>query len=280
MPKISTIPLKRLAIIGLLVILAPASVCLLAGQAAPLSTPKQWIAKPGSGEDGPEQPNPQKSYTPPPAISASREPTAPACDEACQQGRENLAIQRKLEWFTGVLAAVGVLQGVLLFFTWRTIARQTEAAARSTAAFINKERSKLFIREEMTSKLGATFYAVNLGQSPARVTYGFADWECRSKVEELPPVPDYMRGDPEWCFKQDEWVLPKKETLISSASVDFLSDSVMSGKDKAWLYGVVRYSDTVSEEEHELRFCFNVCIRQDGSTYLFPGGPVAYRLEK
>jgi hypothetical protein len=95
-----------------------------------------------------------------------------------------------------------------------------------------------------------------------------------------------MRGDPEWCFKQDEWVLPKSETSISSANADFINDSpefldaVISGRDKLWFYGVVRYSDSVSEEEHEVRFCFNVCIRQDGSTYLFTGGPEAYRGEK
>jgi hypothetical protein len=97
-----------------------------------------------------------------------------------------------------------------------------------------------------------------------------------------------MRGDPEWCFKQDEWVLPKRETRVSTAEADFIDPidapdlfkSVMSREDKVWLYGVVRYSDIVSEEEHEVRFCFEINIRGDGSTYLFPGGPETYRGEK
>ena len=51
-----------------------------------------------------------------------------------------------LDWgpwvFNLFLVLVGVLQVVLLKRTWKTIERQTAAAARSTEAFINKERSR------------------------------------------------------------------------------------------------------------------------------------------
>jgi hypothetical protein len=46
----------------------------------------------------------------PAAPPSAQQPTALTCDEACQQGRENLAIQRKLELFTGGLVVVGLLQ--------------------------------------------------------------------------------------------------------------------------------------------------------------------------
>ncbi len=110
--------LKRLAILGLFGTLA--TVSLLKGQTAPLSTPKQGIAKPGSSQNGSAQPNPQDSkQAAPNAMTSSQQPTTPTCDEGCQQGRQNLAIQGKLEWFTGVLAIVGVLQvGTMIWQAW------------------------------------------------------------------------------------------------------------------------------------------------------------------
>lgn len=103
--------LKRLAIVGVLLTLASASFCLLAGQTAPLSSQKEGITKADGGraeKNIPKPPIPTKST---PSLTASGvEIEAAPCDEACQQGRRNLEIQGKLEWFTGVLAVVGVLQ--------------------------------------------------------------------------------------------------------------------------------------------------------------------------
>jgi hypothetical protein len=101
--------LKRLAIVGLLGALT--TICLLKSQAAPLGPPKEGIAKPSGSQNGKDKTHPQDSSEPAPnPVIISPQPTAPTCDEACQQGRQNLAIQGKLEWFTGVLAIVGVLQ--------------------------------------------------------------------------------------------------------------------------------------------------------------------------
>jgi hypothetical protein len=79
-----------------------ATVSLLADQTVPLVTPKQETQQ----------------------TTTTGQPPEPPCDEACQQGRQNLDIQQKLELFTGVLALIGALQGILLYLTWRTIARQ------------------------------------------------------------------------------------------------------------------------------------------------------------
>jgi hypothetical protein len=105
--------LKCLAIVGLSGILA--AISLLPAQTAPLSSPKQGVAKPSSSQNGSNQAQTQdsKEGTPNLVVSA-QQPATPTCDEACQQGRQNLVIQRKLEWFTGVLAIVGVLQMVLI----------------------------------------------------------------------------------------------------------------------------------------------------------------------
>jgi hypothetical protein len=110
--------LKRLAILGLFGALT--AVGLLAGQTAPLGTPKQGITKSNSGQDGKAQTDPQGgNQTPPNAVPGPTNPPAPTCDETCQQGRRNLEIQGKLEWFTGVLAIVGVLQvGTMVWQAW------------------------------------------------------------------------------------------------------------------------------------------------------------------
>lgn len=165
--------------------------------------------------------------------------------------------------------------------------RQTVAAAKSTAAFINKERSRVFIRAEVADDFCATFHAVNRGLSPARITYGFVGCEIFSNKEKFSEIPDYTGDDPAWIFGQNEWVLPKQESMIGDYRADYISatenpelfKSVMSGEDRVWFYGVVRYSDSVSEDEHEVRFCYKTGIRDDGSLYISPDGPEAYRRE-
>jgi hypothetical protein len=302
--------LRGLAIFAVLFVAqAPTTVSPVKGQTKPLSTPKQRVAKAGSSQNGSNQATSQDSkQASPDTVLPTPQPSAPGCDETCQQGRQNLDIQRKLEWFTGGLVIVGFLQartmvwqGVFLRRTWVEIhsqahllkrqadllERQTDAAAKSAAAFINKERSRVFIRAEITGDFCATFYAVNRGQSPARITYGFVDCEIFGNEDKFSEVPDYTRGDPARVFGQNEWVLPKGESRIGNYDADYVSAtqnpdlfaSVMSGKETVWFYGVVRYTDSVSENEHEVRFCYETGIRNDKSLYILPRGPDAYRQE-
>jgi hypothetical protein len=131
--------LKHLAI---LTVLAFAAVGLLKGQTAPLGTPKQGIAKPDSSQDGKKQPEtsqPQK--TPIELTSADVEVEPAPCDETCQQGRRNLAIQGKLEWFTGVLAIVGILQ--VLTMAWQAwLLKQTREDVHTQAGHM-KDQTKI-----------------------------------------------------------------------------------------------------------------------------------------
>lgn len=114
------------------------------GQATPQSPPEKRVTKPRSGQDASSQSEAEdskRSAKEPP--SAAAEPSPVTCDEACQQGRENLAIQGKLEWFTGVLAIVGVLQvGTMIWQAWllkgtlREIGKQADIAANSQRSWI------------------------------------------------------------------------------------------------------------------------------------------------
>ena len=118
---------------------ALAAVCLLEGQTAPLSPPKQRIAKPGSGQDGKSHAGPQDDKPAAQnAVSTPAQPSPPTCDEACQQGRKNLAIQGKLEWFTGALAIVGVLQVITM--AWQAwLLKQTRGDVHEQAEWMRTQ---------------------------------------------------------------------------------------------------------------------------------------------
>jgi hypothetical protein len=188
-------------------------------------------------------------------------------------------------WF---LVGVGLLAGWLALRTLRAIERQTRYTRRSAETFINKERSRLFVRGEISEDFLAGFYAENKGPSPAKVTYGFAGCEILDPNGSLPEVPDYTAGDEPWVFARTDWILPDRECRIGNYDAGYIDpDSnpelfqrVMSRKAKVWFYGVVRYRDSVSDRGHEVRFCYEMLAHDDGRLSLLPNGPDTYRREK
>lgn len=170
------IMLKRL-VIGLCLVIAPIGA--LALQKVSSNTPEQRVAKSNGSHKGEKQPEAQDSNNPSPrTLAASPQPSAPRADQPGQKSSEDSQIQRWLMYFTGALVVVGFLQMTIMGFqawllrlTWKTIERQTEAAARSAASFINKERSRLFVDADIGDDFLATVTAVNRGLSPARITY-------------------------------------------------------------------------------------------------------------
>jgi hypothetical protein len=122
--------LKKLA---MLTVLTVATVGVLPAQDAPPNAPKQGVSEADSGHGGGNQPQPQHSeQTTPSAVTPAQQPTTPTCDESCQQGRENVAIQRKLVWFTLGLVVVGFLQVTTMI--WQAyLLRQTRDDVHSQA---------------------------------------------------------------------------------------------------------------------------------------------------
>lgn len=97
-----------------------ATVGVLAAQDALKGTPEQGITKPNSGSEGQKHPQSQagdqSAYS---TMPSSPQPSAPTCDEACQQARDNLQVQHRLAWFTGLLVVVGGLQaGTMIWQAW------------------------------------------------------------------------------------------------------------------------------------------------------------------
>jgi hypothetical protein len=195
------------------------------------------------------------------------------------------------------LLVVGGLQVWLLLRTWKAIERQadllkkqTEAAARSTESFINKERSRMFVSADITPDFEVTVRAANRGLSPARITYKYVGSELYRPTESfVPEIPrDTDPGEPAEDNVRDEWVVPGKSTEVGDCDNSFISQSenpelyaeIMSGEMIVWYYGIIRWIDSVSEDDHWIRFCYRCHPRRDGHHRLAEGGPAAYRGEK
>ncbi len=208
--------LKTLAILAAFCTLA--MVGLLAGQTAPFGPPKQGIAKSSDGQIGKTQAKSQSGdHATPNFLPPSPQPATPTCDEACQQGRQNIAIQGKLELFTGLLALVGFLQvggmvwqALLLRQTrgdihaqveWmrsqvqemraQTAVSQTSSdiALLNTKALIAAERAWIVVDVESPAPGKFNFIARNVGRTPAKI---HSVWSSqiithRDKVLQIPP---------------------------------------------------------------------------------------------
>lgn len=145
--------MRKLLIVA--VLLTTASVGFLPGQSSPLSSPKQGVAEASGGKNGSghgQPDNGQQSATH--ETPSAPQPATPGCDEACEQGRDNLAIQWKLELFTGVLAVVGVLQvstmiwqGILLAGTWKTIEKQSRLTEFAQKPWIKIEHWEVEVED-------------------------------------------------------------------------------------------------------------------------------------
>lgn len=172
--------LKWLTITGLFGTLA--AVCLLAGQTAPLSSPKQAIAKTDSSQNQKAKTSSESDNQAAPNIpTITKQPDVGKCDEACQQGRENLKIQGELALFTGLLVAVGMLQigtmiwqAQLLKGTLKVVESQGKIAREE---FNSTHRPKLIVcgfhlmKPELPAgqHVRPVFVAHNIGDTVAKV---------------------------------------------------------------------------------------------------------------
>lgn len=115
---ISAIMLKRLAIFALFYALA--TVGALASQTMPSNAPEKWIATEDASKAGSHQAESQQSNANSPSLtSVNLQAPAATKQKEADTERETIDIQRKLEWFTGILALVGILQvGTMIWQAW------------------------------------------------------------------------------------------------------------------------------------------------------------------
>lgn len=146
---------KYLAIFVFFIIALPlTTACLLSAQTAPSNPPEKRVTTQSTGKAGSEQTKAQTSDSnnPPPSpidIPAS----AHSGQKESNTEQESLDIQRKLVWFTGVLALVGVLQVI-------TMIRQ----ARLLRGTLEKIRVQA---EQMEKQTGILHESVTASQTSA-----------------------------------------------------------------------------------------------------------------
>lgn len=182
--------LKSLLIFAVLV---GFGVGILSAQKVPSDAPKQRIAKRNSGEKGQKEPQAQdgdkNTQTP---VPSSPQPTAPTCDESCQQGRQNIKIQNRLVWFTGGLVLVGLFQvGGMI---WQAILlRQTRGDVHAQAGWMKTQTGHMGTQADLMEKQNvvalaaakaakdnaeSALRAVKLQEAQLRQWVEIADWEA------------------------------------------------------------------------------------------------------
>ena len=144
------IMLKYLAILSLFIPLAAVGV--LAGQNAQIRTPEQGIAKADSSQNGSDQRKAQDGKQDAAnAVPPAHQPPAPTCNEACQQARQNLKIQRELSIFTGLLVFVGFLQvGTMI---WQALLlKQTREDIHTQADWMETQTDHISRQADMAER--------------------------------------------------------------------------------------------------------------------------------
>jgi hypothetical protein len=146
------------------------------------------------------------------------------------------------------------------------------ATQRSADAFVNSERARLAIsfRDQGDSRF--QILAKNSGRCPALILYAFVWVSFLAASDQLPDVPPYLNKQEDW-MGEEEWVLPNKSTALrirdafealylGEGAAIFPSGDVLkdmhAGRSKGWIYGYVRYKDSVSGDEKFTRFCYTI----------------------
>jgi hypothetical protein len=173
--------LKLLAILAFWLVLTPATVAMSSAQAKPENAPKKRVATKGASKAGSENEYPKRpdsnSPSPPPG---NKEAPATTSGDAAKAEQENLDIQRKLEWFTGGLVLVGLMQAFTMIWqasllrgTLKTMDQQaTDARSSSGAAASIAQQTLTAIERQakhMEDQSRALVQSVAAAQESAKV---------------------------------------------------------------------------------------------------------------
>ena len=248
--------------------------------------------------------------TPPPtAPLPAHAPPSPVpppagCDEACQQGRSGVAILKKLAWASGGLVLVSLFHVLSLVFLGVLVRRTREnvheqagwmknlagslkeqseilrgsvAAAQASADAATRQISHAVASERpwMDVQLSQKdlvysqlkFIAKNRGNFPARI--------LMYTVEKVVISSDDADSGPKYGstgrFDEVQWRLAGDEFMLGEFQLPSdLSSQVRQPGVSSLYQGFIRYNDTLTEDVHETRFCYEACGEEHG--------PVRFRM--
>ncbi len=222
----------------------------------------------------------------------------------CQQGRRTLDLQGKLEWLCAGLILVGFLQGltmiwhgVLLRRTGANVHKQADwmealagtikeqvgilrgsvaaaqtsadAAVRQISHAVQAERPWMDVQmsQKDLNSSHLKFVAKNRGSSPAKVTMYTVEKVVVS-TEDVAKGPRYGKNG---GFAEAQWRLAGDEFVVGEFQLppNLLKEVKQPGVSVLY-QGFIRYNDTLTEDLHETRFCFEAFLQDDG--------PVRFRM--
>lgn len=236
------------------------------------------------------------------AVTSPVAAAMPGCDEACQQGRQSLGLERKLGWLLGGMVLVGLLQvgtvawqGLLMRTTHDGVERQggwletqagiireqagilklSVAAAQTSADAALKQISHAVVSERPWVEVQLAekelnfshlkFVAQNRGSSPAKVTM-YAVEKVVVSAEDAVGGPKYGNNgrfdEVEWS----QWRLSGDHFIVGEFQLPPTLPSEVRQPGVCVLYqGLIRYNDTLTEDVHETRFCYEAFAPDDGA---------------
>jgi hypothetical protein len=174
--------MKHLAIFATVV--AFATVGTLASQTGPANLPERRIAARGAGKAGSQQTNPQQGNADSPqSTPVNIQATDADYQKKADAEQENLDIQRKLEWFTGGLVFVGLMQaGTMIWQAW--LLRGTLKAIKVQASHM--ERQTATLEKSVTAATDQIEMVKSKERAQLRVEFARPDFAYDAKLKGYP----------------------------------------------------------------------------------------------
>ena len=146
--------------------------------------------------------------------------------------------------------------------------KSAEAAMLSSKSLIGSERSWVLVAIDETEdevfdpwifKLRAT----NHGNSPAEILWVYSTYSALYLGDDLPEEPDYgvtdrIFGHRRWIPSGEGFDVDKLNIALPTAEDPVEFADLQAGRKWLWVYGVIRYRDSISPSTHESRFCYLV----------------------
>lgn len=159
-------------------------------------------------------------------------------------------------------------------------------ATDSLNLFINAERARITI-DIADSGRSFRIRGKNTGKAVAQVKRASGYTLTLPYGQQLPPVPPYLSepdslGDFIESIPPNEFIAPMDsagyDLMMNLSDLD-LCAAIRDKRSALWVFGRFVYSDGISQQRRELRFCYEADVDQKMETNISMSGPSAYRLE-
>lgn len=220
-----------------------------------------------------------------PAISVTNNSPSDKQAEAPDQQQSKPPRLWDIYWPTLLLVFVGIVAAGIALRTLNAIKKTAESTERSVNAFMDAERSLIVIAWENNLQSYSqapngglshclTWYAQNVGKSPAFLEAISSRFVLIKGPSELPPEPIYSTPQQLRCESEPVLVGEKSGKIYTplEGAVDYYEVEMrcQTGEYRLYAYGYVKYKD-IHDRPHETRF--GLLYDSDGFRLV---GPPAY----